>query len=99
MHRSNFTKNSTFRSNSELFRANLIIPRSKTMPATLNCRKLADHMDAYVNGALDQGDCVMVESHLKSCAACREELKRVKAVQGLLVSTIGPSTLNSEFAK
>src|ERR1051326_8532842 len=69
------------------------------MPATLNCRKLADNLEAYVSGALSEDDRWLVDSHLKSCAGCREQLKQVKAVQGLLVSTIGPGTLSSDFAK
>lgn len=55
-----------------------------------------DMLLAHVAGSLSAGPSLLVATHLESCAACRERVRLLEAVGGMLVEDIAPAALAPE---
>jgi len=49
----------------------------------MNCREVDDRLDDYEDGELSEGEFQEVELHLASCAACRENERRLRNLLAL----------------
>jgi anti-sigma factor RsiW len=57
---------------------------------------LGQWLDAYLDGEMDDARKVRVEAHLQSCAQCRGELERRRALSGILQADPFPAGGKSE---
>lgn len=46
-----------------------------------SCESIREHIEAYLDGELDRNDCVALETHCASCAACARELSLARRVR------------------
>lgn len=58
-----------------------------------------ENIPAYALGALDAEDIAALESHLKTCASCRDELAEYRAVSESLLTTIPPKQPSAALRK
>lgn len=60
------------------------------------CRELVEVITEYLEGTLPASDRARFDTHLSTCAACREYLQQMRALirlsGGLTVQTIEPAT-------
>ncbi|MBN2279436.1 MAG: zf-HC2 domain-containing protein [Candidatus Marinimicrobia bacterium] len=64
-----------------------------------HCKKIQPLLVLYFEKELDREDMIAVESHLKSCATCRQQLAELTALTGLMkpVRHTLPSSYSSEL--
>jgi predicted anti-sigma-YlaC factor YlaD len=53
----------------------------------MNCTEVNQHLDAWLDQALDSELAGMVEAHVSQCAACRAERSRLQALKVVLQSS------------
>src|SRR6185369_6076293 len=72
--------------------------KSANAVANRECRKVSEHLGAYVAGRIESAQRGMIAEHLKNCARCCEDVKRFQAVDGL-IREMGAKTATPEFTE
>ncbi|WP_188197473.1 mycothiol system anti-sigma-R factor [Nonomuraea sp. SYSU D8015] len=69
-------------------------------PHETDCREVLDKVYAYLDGELDEGDCVDIRVHLDECGPCLKEYDLDKAIKALVHKHCGcdpvPADLRSK---
>ncbi len=61
------------------FQANLIISEDRaSLDATMDCKKILEELNLYIDGDLDRDLCERLEAHLKDCERCQIVLDTTK---------------------
>ena len=58
------------------------------MIATQSCKSMAAQMGEYVTGQLNPEEARVIEDHVVACRTCGAEVKRLRAVNGLILNTL-----------
>jgi len=64
----------------------------------MNCQKIINLLNPYIDQALDAESTQILEEHLKSCSACRKEYLKIKQVISAL-NAISPQLAPADFTQ
>jgi predicted anti-sigma-YlaC factor YlaD len=65
----------------------------------MTCKKAEELLNALVDGELEKPDEQRLRSHLESCARCREELRKLEQLEGIMTRVTLPRLADREWEK
>src|SRR5947207_1987521 len=69
------------------------------MTLTQECKAVQPRIWNYSNGTLTPDERKDIEAHLVTCQACREKIRSVREVQGVMQQAFGPDTISPDFGR